>query len=105
MERRGRGGRGGEGEAEEGERGERVSWKLRETRVRGMRKRVASGDGKGRTRETWAKTFEELHSPPPLPPPLEVRGGELRNRLGSLYRALCQKERKGRTLGKDTTAF
>lgn len=67
MERRGRGGgRGGEGEAEEGERGERVSWKLRETRVRGMRKRVASGDGKGRTRETWAKTFEELHSPPPL---------------------------------------
>lgn len=24
---------------------------------------------------------------------LEVRGGELRNRLGSLYRALCQKER------------
>lgn len=98
------GGRGGEGKAEEGERGERVSWKLRETRVRGMRKRVASGDGKGRTRETWAKTFEELHSPP-SPPPLEVRGGELRNRLGSLYRALCQKERKGRTLGKDTTAF
>lgn len=64
MERRGRGGGEGKGEAE-GERGERVSWKLRETRVRGMRKRVASGDGKGRTRETWAKTFEELHSPPP----------------------------------------
>lgn len=62
------------GGGREGERGERVSWKLRETRVRGMRKRVSSGDGKGRTRETWAKTFEQLHSPPP-PPPLLSRFG------------------------------
>lgn len=43
------------GEAEEGERGERVSWKLRETRVRGARKGVASGDGKGRTRKHGRK--------------------------------------------------
>lgn len=30
-----------------GRKGEMVSWKLRETRVRGVRKGVASGDGKG----------------------------------------------------------
>lgn len=79
--------------------GERVSWKLRETRVRGVRKGVASGDGKRWDAETWPKTFENrrvTHTHHP-----EARGGELRNRLGSLYRALCQKER----VEKSTTAF
>lgn len=53
------------GEAEEGKRGERVSWKLRETRVRGARKGVASGDGKGRTRKHGRKRSRtgELHTP------------------------------------------
>lgn len=35
---------------------------------------------------------ENVREPGSYTHPLEVRGGELRNRLGSLYRALCQKE-------------
>lgn len=60
------------------------------------------GCERGRERwdaETWPKTFENrrvTHTHHP-----EARGGELRNRLGSLYRALCQKER----VEKSTTAF
>lgn len=82
-----------------GRKGERVSWKLRETRVRGVRKGVASEDEKGGTRKHGRKPFENrrvTHTHHP-----EARGGELRNRLGSLYRALCQKER----VEKSTTAF
>lgn len=59
-------------------------------------KGLRAGTGKV---ETWPKTFENrrvTHTHHP-----EARGGELRNRLGSLYRALCQKER----VEKSTTAF
>lgn len=51
--------------------------------------------GRGNMAENRSRT-DELHTHHP-----EARGGELRNRLGSLYRALCQKER----VEKSTTAF
>lgn len=61
------------------------------------------GCERGRERwdaETWPKTVREPTSYTHTHHP-EARGGELRNRLGSLYRALCQKER----VEKSTTAF
>lgn len=69
---------------------------------------IKRDEGKGcakrgceRGRERWKhgrkrSRTDELHTHHP-----EARGGELRNRLGSLYRALCQKER----VEKSTTAF
>lgn len=84
----------------EGERGERVSWKLRETRVRGMRKRVSSGDGKGRTRETWAKTFEQLHSPPPLLPSSRGSGWRIKKSFRKFISGTLPERKEGSNSGK-----
>lgn len=52
--------------------------------------------GRGNMAENVREPTSYTHTHHP-----EARGGELRNRLGSLYRALCQKER----VEKSTTAF